>query len=88
MLASVEQVHDLGGFGELGGGDVPDPGRAVADDRELADVIGAAADAFGFHQAAEDAGGLEGGDDATRPAPDGTTTTPGSKPPASPDLSR
>jgi hypothetical protein len=49
VLAGVEQVHDLGGPGELGSGDVPDPGGAVAEDRELADVIGAAAGAFCFH---------------------------------------
>jgi len=71
VLAGVEQVHDLGGFGEPGGSDVPDPGRAVAGDRELAHVIGAAADAFGFDQVAEDAGGLEGGDVAGEgPVPD------------------
>ena len=38
MLAGVEQVDDLGAR-ELRGGDVPDPGGAVADDGELADVI-------------------------------------------------
>ena len=38
VLAGVEQVHDLGGLGELGGGDVPDPGGAVAEDGQLADV--------------------------------------------------
>ncbi|HEY6314824.1 MAG TPA: hypothetical protein VIY52_29035 [Streptosporangiaceae bacterium] len=42
VLAGVVQVDDLGGFGELAVGDVPDPGGAVARDRELADVIGAA----------------------------------------------
>jgi hypothetical protein len=45
VLAGVIQVDDLSGLGELGGGDVPDPGCAVADDGELADVLGAAADA-------------------------------------------
>src|SRR5579859_2107892 len=66
VLAGVEQVDDLGGFGELDGGDVPDPGGAVADDGELADVIGAAAGAFGFHQVREDSGGLERRDVAGR----------------------
>jgi hypothetical protein len=42
VLAGVEQVHDLGGFGELAAGDVPDPGGAVAEDGELADVVRAA----------------------------------------------
>ena len=64
MLAGVEQVHDLGGLRELGGGDAPDPGGAVADDGELADVVGAAADPLRFHQVPERGGGLEGGDDA------------------------
>ena len=62
MLAGVEQVHDLGGFGELVRGDVPDPGGAVAEDGQLADVIGAAADAFCLDQVPEHGGGLEGGD--------------------------
>ena len=62
MLAGVEQVDDLGGLGELGGGDVPDPGGAVAEDGELADVVRAAADALGLHQVPERGGGLEGGD--------------------------
>src|SRR3984893_10448356 len=60
VLAGVEQVHDLGGFGELAAGDVP--GRAVAEDRELADMTGAAEDAFGFHQGREHGRELEGGD--------------------------
>ena len=64
MLAGVEQVHDLGGLGELGGGDAPDPGGAVAEDGELADVVRAAADPLGLHQVRERGGGLEGGDDA------------------------
>jgi hypothetical protein len=38
VLASVVEVDDLGGLGELGAGDVPDLGCAVADDGELADV--------------------------------------------------
>jgi hypothetical protein len=58
----VEQVHDLGRLRERGGGDVPDPGGAVAEDGELADVVSAAADVFCFHQIAEHGGGLEGGD--------------------------
>ena len=71
VLAGVEQVHDLGGFGEFRGGDVPDPGGAVAENRELADVARAAAGAFGFHEVREHGGGLEGGDVAGGvPVPD------------------
>jgi len=67
----VEQVDDLGGLGELAGGDVPDPGGPVAQDRELADVVRAAADALGLHKVRERGGGLEGGDDAGGfPVPD------------------
>ena len=61
VLAGVEQVHDLRGLGEFRGGDVPDPGGAVAEDGHLADVAGTAADAFCLHQAGEHGGGLEGG---------------------------
>jgi hypothetical protein len=57
VLAGVEQVHDPGGPGKLGGGDVPYPGGAVADDGELADMVGTAADALGLHQVREHAGG-------------------------------
>jgi hypothetical protein len=64
VLAGVVEVHDLGGPGELAGGDAPDPGCAVAEDGELPDVVRAAADALGLDQAGERAGGLEGGDDA------------------------
>ena len=71
VLAGVVEVHDLGGLGELGGGDVPDPGGAVADDGELADVVRAAADALGLHEVRERGGGLEGGDVAGGvPVPD------------------
>src|SRR5207302_9800909 len=66
VVAGVEQVHDLRGLGELGGGYAPDPGCAVAEDGELADVIGAAADAFCLYQVTEHGGGLEGGDVAGR----------------------
>src|SRR6266571_2960087 len=69
--AGVEQVHDLGGFGEMLASQVPDPDRAVAEDGELADMPGAAADALGLHEVCEDAGGLEGGQVAGRvPVPD------------------
>ena len=57
VLAGVEQVHDLGGLGELVGGDAPDPGGAVAEDGELADVVGAAADALGFTRSPNTAAG-------------------------------
>ena len=62
VLAGVEQVHDLGGLGELGGGDVPDPGGAVAEDGGVGfpDVAGAAADALGLRQG-EHVRGLERG---------------------------
>ena len=62
MLAGVVEVDDVRGLGEGGGGEVPDPGGAVADDGELADVVRAAADAFCLDQAPERGGGLEGGD--------------------------
>ena len=43
VLAGVVEVDDLGGLGEVPGGEVPDPGRAVTQGGELADVAGAAA---------------------------------------------
>src|SRR5258708_1238559 len=58
------EVHDAGGLGERGGGEVPDPGGAVADDGELAEVVRAAADARGPDQARERGGGREGGGEA------------------------
>jgi len=64
VLAGVAEADDLGGLGELRGGDVPDPGGAVAEDGELADVVRAAADALGPDQVPERRGGLEGRDDA------------------------
>jgi hypothetical protein len=66
VLAGMVEVHDAGGLGERGGGEVPDPGGAVADDGELADVVRAAADALGPDQALERGSGLEGGDVAGR----------------------
>jgi hypothetical protein len=39
VLAGVVEIHDLGRCGKLGGGDVPDPGCAVAQDGELADML-------------------------------------------------
>ncbi len=38
VFAGVVEVHDGGGLGQDRGGQVPDPGRAVAQDDELADV--------------------------------------------------
>ena len=71
VLAGVVEVDDLGGLGELVRGDAPDPGGAVAEDGELADVVRAAADPLGPHQAGERGGGLEGRDDAGGfPVPD------------------
>ena len=49
VLASVVEIDDLGGGGELAASDVPDPGGAVAEDGELADVVRAAADALSLH---------------------------------------
>src|SRR6202000_3057572 len=72
VLAGVEQVHNLGGPGKLRGGDVPDPGGAVAQDGELPDVVRAAADALCPHEVPERGGGLEGGHVASgAAAPDG-----------------
>ena len=59
VLAGVVQVDDLGGFGEVLAGQVPDPVRAVAEDGELADVAGAAAAGLGGHQHAESAAGAK-----------------------------
>ena len=39
VLAGVVEVGDLGGGGEVLIGQVPDPGRAVTEDDELADVL-------------------------------------------------
>jgi hypothetical protein len=46
-------------FGEMLRGEVPDPGGAVAQDSELADVRGTAAAGFAGHQDAELAGGAK-----------------------------
>jgi hypothetical protein len=71
VLAGVVEVDDLRRLGELRGRGIPDPGGSVAEDGELADVVRAAADAFGFHQVSERASGLEGRDDAGGgPVPD------------------
>ncbi len=67
MLAGVVKVDDLGRFRDwvaATGGDAPDPGGAVAEDGELADVGRAAADALGPDQVPERRGRLEGRDDA------------------------
>ena len=50
MLAGVVEVHDLGGLGEVLGSEVPDPGRAVAGEYELADAGGTAAAALSGRQ--------------------------------------
>lgn len=47
VFAGVVEVDDGGGFGQDRGSQVPDPGCAVAEDDELADVIGPAAAGFG-----------------------------------------
>lgn len=59
MFTGVVEVHDGGGFGQDRGGQVPDPGRAVTEDDELADVIGAAAAGLGRYQGGELGGGGE-----------------------------
>jgi hypothetical protein len=59
VLAGVVEVDDLGSLGELAGRDSPDPRGAVADDGQLADVAGAAADALGPDELLELGGGLE-----------------------------
>jgi hypothetical protein len=46
VLAGVIEVDDLGG-GREEIGEVPDPGRAVADDDELADAVGSTAAGLG-----------------------------------------
>ena len=59
VFAGVVDVDDRGGFGHDRGGQLPDPGRAVAEHDELADVVGAAAAGFGVHQGGELLGGGE-----------------------------
>jgi hypothetical protein len=61
VLAGVVEVDYFGGGGVELAGQVPDPGCAIAEDDELADVLGAAADALGVQKDAEPVGGLEGG---------------------------
>ena len=61
VFAGVVEVHDGGGLGQDRGGQVPDPGRPVAEDDELADVIGAAAAGFGVYLGGEFGGGGEAG---------------------------
>ena len=55
------EADDLGGGREALAGEVPDPYRAVAEDDELADMLGAAAAGLGLGQVAELGGGGEGG---------------------------
>jgi hypothetical protein len=50
VLAGVVEVRDLGGLGEVLGSEVPDPGRAVAGEYELADARGTAAAGLSGHQ--------------------------------------
>ena len=61
VFAGVVEVDDLGGGGEQLVGEVPDPDRPVAEDDELADVLGAAAAGFGVDELGEPGGGFEGG---------------------------
>src|SRR5205823_1550962 len=61
VLAGVVEVHDRGGFGQDRGGQVPDPGCAVAEHDELADVVGTAVAGLGRHQGGELACGGEAG---------------------------
>ena len=66
VLAGVVEAGDLGGLGEAVPGQGPDPFRAVADDDQLADGLGAAAPRFGGGQGAEGLGGGEAGQVAGR----------------------
>ena len=59
VFAGVVEVNDRGGLRQDCGGQVPDPERAVAEDDELADVVGAAAAGLGVHQGGELGGGGE-----------------------------
>jgi hypothetical protein len=59
VLAGVIQIDVLGGGGEVLAGEVPDPGRAVAERDELADVLGAAAAGLGVRQAAKRSAGAK-----------------------------
>ena len=61
VFAGVVEVHDGGGLGQDRGGQVPNPGRAVAEHDQLADVVGAAAAGLGVHQGGEFGGGGEAG---------------------------
>jgi hypothetical protein len=60
VFAGVVEIHDLGGFGQDAGGEVPDPVRSIAEHDELADVLGAPAQCFGVYQGGELLGGGEG----------------------------
>jgi hypothetical protein len=53
VFAGVVVVDDLGGLGQDFVGHVPDPPGAVAEEDELAHVVGAAAAGLGVHQGAE-----------------------------------
>jgi len=66
VFAGVPDVHDLGRGGQELAGQVPDPGRAVAQDDELADVVAAAVAGLGGDQGPELVGGGEGGEVAGR----------------------
>lgn len=66
VFAGVVEVHDLGGFGQDAGGEVPDPVRSIAEDDELADVVAAPAEGFGVYQGGELIGWGEGAQVAGR----------------------
>ena len=61
VLAGVVEVGDVGGVGVELPGHGPDPGGAVADGDDLAEVLAAAAQVLGFHQAGQGVLAVEGG---------------------------
>ena len=61
VLAGVVDVHDVGGVRVEGLGHGPDPGGAVAEGDDLAEVLAAAAQVLGLHQPGEGVLAVEGG---------------------------
>ena len=61
VLAGVIDVHDVGGVRVEGLGHGPDPGGAVAEGDDLAEVLAAAAQVLGLHQPGEGVLAVEGG---------------------------
>jgi len=61
VLAGVADARDAGGAGVKRFGHAPDPGGAVAEDGDLAEVLAAAACVLGLRQAGEGVLAVEGG---------------------------